>query len=436
MNTESVEKRTVMCRYQGPATGEKVRCNSCAGNVRQKKFACQNENRKGEVVTFLDCQRCAHYAVAGLPLAVEKPADDRKLVETTPNAPSEAVGNPPTAPDKLHAMLKPTGKQKLVLINRRAPGDCLVMTAAIESLAHCYPGRFELHLLTTCPEVYENNPHVASNRPLRSDQENVYGDDHKAIVVESPVLVESNARPIHVLESDIDSLKSRKAALDIPNLFLTTNRPHLYFSEEEQEAEPLVYAKPYWGRKCRYWLLNAGCKADIRTKLWGGYADVVKALRGRVMFVQVGARGDYHQPIEGTLNMVGCTDLRQLINMVRHADGVLTGISFLMHAAASLVKPCVVLAGGIEPKTWNAYAEQKYLSTVGQMDCCQHGGCWRSTVTNPKDCPVPPEQNLGLCKRPLPTVPATAACMGSIAAEEVVREIEKYYLGGAVKAGM
>jgi ADP-heptose:LPS heptosyltransferase len=247
------------------------------------------------------------------------------------------------------------------------------------------------------------------------------------------LLCEANQRPLHVLEGFLDYFRS---VLKLPKLFLVTNRPKLYFSDEEKAAPPLVFAKPFFGRAVRYWLVNAGVKADLRVKQWNGYQDVVDRLQGRVIFVQVGRSSDEHPRLRGVIDMVGKTDMRQLLGLVRGADGILSGISFLMHAAAALEKPAVIVAGGIESRAWNCYQEQKYLDTIGQLDCCSHGGCWRGAVVQPAEVPLDPRMNLGVCLRPLPTVPPTGACMGMIRPEQVVQAIEAYYLGGVLKNGI
>jgi ADP-heptose:LPS heptosyltransferase len=436
--TQQTERRSVMCRYTGPSTGEKVPCGSCAGNVRHKRFACQHEQRKGEQVTFTDCQTCQHYVVAGLPLPEpEKPAENgfvpdplfaRKLAEP-PVIPINGTFLQPPQASRVHQ----STPEKLVLINRLAPGDCLVLTGVIESLAACYPGRFQLTALTTTPEVFENNPHVSVNLHLRGQQDHVLPAGSRLLDVSCPLLVEANQRPLHVLEGFLDFVRCQ---LKLEKLFVTTNRPKLYFSEEEKAATPLVWAKPYFGRPVRYWLLNAGVKGDIRTKLWLGYQKVVDALQGRVTFVQVGAAGHDHPKLSGVIDMVGKTCLRQLINLAKHADGVLSGISFLMHAAAALEKPAVIIAGGIESRAWNSYPEQKYLDTIGQLDCCKHGSCGRSLVVQPAEIPRDPRLNLGVCLRPLPTVPPIAACMGMIQPQAVVDAILGYYAGGVLQTGM
>ena len=52
------------------------------------------------------------------------------------------------------------GPQKLLLLNRLAPGDCLVMTNAIRDLHKSHPGKYLSDVRTPCSEVFENNPYI------------------------------------------------------------------------------------------------------------------------------------------------------------------------------------------------------------------------------------------------------------------------------------
>jgi hypothetical protein len=47
-------------------------------------------------------------------------------------------------------------------------------------------------------------------------------------------------------------------------------------------------------------------------------------------------------------------------------------------AGRALERPCVVVAGGREPPSWEAYPGHRFLHTIGQLPCCARGGCWRS----------------------------------------------------------
>jgi len=158
---------------------------------------------------------------------------------------------------------------------------------------------------------------------------------------------------------------------------------------------------------------------------------------GRIQFVQVGEKGHHHPPLKGVIDLRGRTDLRQLVRLVHHADGVLCGVTLLMHLAAAVEtrpgraknRACVVVAGGREPPNWEAYPHHQFLHTVGALWCCDHGGCWKSRITplgdgDEKD----GEQHL--CVDPVGGLPR---CMDMITPEQVIDRVELYLRGGATR---
>lgn len=233
------------------------------------------------------------------------------------------------------------------------------MTAAIYSLHYAYFGRYTVAVQSPWPEIFEHNPHVVPAQPGMVE-----------IAMRYPAISQSNDRAIHFMQAWCEHL-SDTLGIRIP---LATNRPRLYFDSPEPEQED-------------YWLLCSGIKNDFTAKLWGhhNYQAVVSLLKGSVAFVQVGRKEDDHPRIDGTVDMVGKTSLRDLFNLARRAKGILCGVSLLMHVAAALQKPSVVIAGGREPVAWNAYSRQQYVHTVGTLPCRSVQGhmgeaCWRSRV--------------------------------------------------------
>jgi len=205
---------------------------------------------------------------------------------------------------------------------------------------------------------------------------------------------------------------------------LGTNRPHLYLSDDEKKWMNQV--REVAGHDRPFWLVNAGVKQDYTAKQYPFYQEVVDRLLGRVFFVQVGQAEHLHRPLKGVLDLVGKTDLRQLVRLTHHARGVLTGTSLLMHLAAALERPAVVPAGGREPRNWNTYPIQTLLSSVGTLPCCAVGGCWKSRVVKNGD---GSEQDGSLCERPVLTDPPAGQCMAAITPEEVAAAVLRYENG-------
>lgn len=261
----------------------------------------------------------------------------------------------------------------LLLKTDQAPGDAVVMTAAIYSLHLAHPGKYRTAVdsryeckgvVCDWKEVFQHNPHVVPTEP-----------NMPVLHMHYPAIHQSNDRGIHFMQGWCEFLGSA-LGIHIP---LLTNRPHLYFNTS---TPSLASDRPCW-------LICSGGKSDFTAKLWGqhNYQEVVNRLQGKVNFIQVGARPEDHPPLNNVINLIGKTTLRQLFDLVRYCQGVLCGVSLLMHVAAALEKPCVVIAGGREPLQWNSYSLQHYLHTVGSLPCTSlpprernNEACWRSRV--------------------------------------------------------
>ncbi len=243
----------------------------------------------------------------------------------------------------------------LFLKTDQAVGDTVAMTAAVYSLHKAHPGKYLTAVESPFPEVWEYNPDVS---PVDVGAQEVR--------MHYPAIHQSNERGVHFMQGWCEHL-GRALGIEVP---LMTNRPRLYF---EQDVYP----------QGDYWVVCSGGKRDFTNKQWHWYQTVVDILHGRVKFVQVGENKEDHPRTHGTENLVGETNLRQLFRVVRRARGVLCGVSLLMHVAAALEKPAVVIAGGREPVAWNAYPRQQYVHTVGALPCSSPqgevgGACWRS----------------------------------------------------------
>jgi ADP-heptose:LPS heptosyltransferase len=134
------------------------------------------------------------------------------------------------------------------------------------------------------------------------------------------------------------------------------------------------------------------------------------------------------------LDLVGKTDLRQLVRLVHHAQGVLTCVNVVMHLAAAVEvksgrpknRACVVVAGGREPAHWEAYPHHQFIHTVGALRCCDDGGCWKARVT-PLGDGDEKDRSENLC---VDVVAALPRCLEMISAADVTRRIELYFQGG------
>lgn len=304
----------------------------------------------------------------------------------------------------------------LVLTNYQSPGDVLMLTAAVRDLHRNYPGMFFTDVRTPWPQIWENNPDIT---PL--DQ---FADDTQVIACHYPLIHRANSVPVHFVQGFIHYLN---CIFDL-RIEITEFRGAVYLSEEEKSsssADELTGGLPFW-------IVAAGGKNDFTIKWWDWrrYQQVVDHFRGRILFVQIGDAGHYHPRLENVIDLRGKTDLRQLIRLVYHAEGVLSPVSLPMHLAAAVEtkpgapknRPCVVVAGGREPPHWEAYPHHQFIHTVGALRCCDNGGCWKSR-TVPLGDGAEADLAENLCVDVRGSLPA---CMDMITGDDVIRRIEMY----------
>lgn len=301
----------------------------------------------------------------------------------------------------------------LLLKTDQAPGDAVAMTAAIYSLHRAHPRRYITAVESPYPEVFAHNPDVVGS---------IHVPGAMPLHMHYPAIHQSNERGIHFMQGWCEHLGN---ALGV-NVPLLTNRPHLYFTDPTPPVED-------------YWLICSGGKQDFTNKLWGqrNYQEVVNRLQGSVKFVQVGDNIRHHPKLRGVDDMVGLTSLRGLFDLARQARGVLCGVSLLMHVAAALERPAIIIAGGREPVQWNSYPLQHYVHTVGSLPCRSTQGragvaCWRGRVLPLGDVA---SLDRDLCERPIVTGGSTIPeCMHMISPAHIVDLILRYHHAGIQKA--
>ena len=314
--------------------------------------------------------------------------------------------------------------RKLILRNFQSPGDIVMLTAAVRDLHAACPGEFVTDVRTPCPALWEHNPHIT---PLSGQDRDV-----EVIDCHYPLIHQSNHAPYHFLHGFIDYLNGKLGVAIRPTRFC--GDIHLAPCEKQwiSQVEEIVH----WPMP--FWIVVAGGKRDFTIKWWARerYQAVVDHFAGKIQFVQVGESGHAHPPLRDVIDLRGKTDLRQLIRLTHHAQGVLCPVTLLMHLAAAVEvrpgmpknRPCVVVAGGREPPHWEAYPHHQFLHRAGALRCCDDGGCWKSRVHALGD-GSPLDRVEQLCVDPVGDLPR---CMELIAAADVIRAIELYFAGGAI----
>ncbi len=315
--------------------------------------------------------------------------------------------------------------RKLILINHQAPGDIVMLTAAVRDLHLCYPNQFITDVRTKHPALWENNRYLTSL--------NEADKDVKTIQCHYPLIHKSNWLPYHFVHGFIEFLNEQLNLRIKPTAF----KGDIHLSEKEKESKSQV--QEITGENIPYWLIVSGGKYDFTIKWWDvkRYQQVVDYFQDRICFVQVGEDKHHHPLLKNVIDLRGKTDLRQLIRVVYHAQGVVTPVSLLMHLATAVEtkrrmpkqRPCVVIAGGREPVQWEAYPNHQFIHTIGALSCCETGGCWKSRVKPLHD----GNENDKPDKICVDVVGDLPRCMDMITADEVIRRIEIYLNHDKVK---
>jgi hypothetical protein len=306
--------------------------------------------------------------------------------------------------------------ERLILHIPLSPGDVLTATAAVESLHAAYPGRYATAIRCPVPDIWEHNPHVSE----------IADADGRGLTLQYPLIQRCNQTLLHFLHGYTQNLGDQLGI----SLMLSTNRPHLYLSDDEKKWRNQigdVWEQQLAGRSIPFWIVNAGVKNDFTAKQWPveSYQEVVNATRGRIQWVQIGEKSHDHPDLGGVLDLRGKTDQRQLIRLTYHAQGGMGPVTYLQHLMAAWEKPYLCLLGGREPIQWVQYPRQTTFHSFGSsLACCKGGACWKSRVVPFGD--AADEKNKSLCDHPvLGGLRPVAKCMAMIRPGEVLDVLER-----------
>lgn len=217
--------------------------------------------------------------------------------------------------------------RKLILRNYLSPGDIITLTAAVRDLHESHPGEFLTDVRTPCGALWENSPYII---PLQEGEADV-----EVIDCEYPLIHESNALPYHFIHGFRIFLSMKLGVSIKPRAF----KGDIHVTDEEKGW--LSQVDEITGTAgTRFWIIVSGGKPDFTCKWWDPERSqaVVDHFRGRLLFVQCGATdpGHTHPPLRDVINLVGKTDLRQLVRLMYHADGVVCPVTMYMHLAAAV----------------------------------------------------------------------------------------------------
>ena len=359
--------------------------------------------------------------------------------------------------------------RKILFKHHRAPGDILMLTCGIRDFHFLFPDiKINAQAKSDTQCLFDNNPYIDPS--IKDGDPGV-----ETISVGYPHIQGSNEGYIHFTQSFLSDMivkasineplpmslseflvafynggssDDREGGKDAREPFIGwgkkfqditkkafKQRPDIHLTDKEMKFNPI---KDTYGAD-HYWVIAPGGKRDCTCKMWDWrrFQKVIDHFEGQIKFVTIG-RSDHL--LEKLDNVIDWTDktksIRDLIPLVTHAHGCVSGISFLHHLSAACPhpygseksrKPCVTIYGGREPSSFTWFPHHQSLHTHSAIWCCDNGGCWQSRITPEiKD----PENNSRMCHNTVVDDGKTIQkCMDMIPAEDVIRAISKYYEG-------
>lgn len=257
----------------------------------------------------------------------------------------------------------------LILKNRQGAGDQVLLTAVARDLHAAHPQRFRVAVDCWGMELFQNSPHVVPIEQL--------GADAKRLTIEG--FTPGEDQP-HLVTQFVRNLSRQ---LDLP-IETTRFSGDIHLSREERKSPHPFDGEPYW-------LAWFGGHHGMTTKWWNpDHAQkVVNHFKGKLLFVQAGASGHFHPTIDGAINRVGVSTMRDMVMLMYHAQGGISPVSFGMHLSAAVPtptgglphRPHVVIAGGRESPMIFQYPNHTILHTIGRYRCCRGGACWKNLTT-------------------------------------------------------
>lgn len=264
---------------------------------------------------------------------------------------------------------------KYILKNFQCPGDILMLSACVRDIKIWNP-HFDVDIRTSHDVIFDSNPHITQ---LSEDDPSVRVlDMHYETIHQSNQDMHS-----HFIHGFIKDFNEQSGC----SIKLTAFKPDIHLTEQEKET-PVFEDQPD-----KFVVLNAGGKTDYKTKWWWDTAwkEVVDHCPD-IQFIQVGksdskdtgAGQAVHSTIDSSniMNKIDKTSLRELIRLIYQSIGTLSVVTTVMHVAAAFDRHSAIVAGGHEPWWWEKYPGHDYFHTIGALDCCNDGGCWKKECEN------------------------------------------------------
>lgn len=355
--------------------------------------------------------------------------------------------------------------RKLLFVNHDGLSDTVLLTALVRDFQRATAGDFLIDVHTQGMPLWQYNQHIsrldwravpydgsgqldANEYALPAQKLKIVCYDSEIQVVHlskkghfaaSESLSHINAyHSIHSFAHDVSQKLGLSSIVPIGELkgeIILSDIERGWVSQVEELGIPHTF-----------WIVSTG-GAYERSAMWWDpvrYQGVIDEFQGKITFVQVGLASENQPRLRGVVDLVGRTDLRQLVRLMYHAGGYIGPANFLMHLAAAVpVRPydrklrrrpskraAVIVAGGREPSQWITYEGHQVIHTNGMLSCCAVGGCGKTRCEEPHPLEQTPE---ALCSMPIQISRGVVIprCLDMITARMVIDRVRFYYEGGS-----
>ena len=92
--------------------------------------------------------------------------------------------------------------------------------------------------------------------------------------------------------------------------------------------------------------------------------------------MQIGQAGHHHPRLNGVIDLRGETNLRELVRLVYHSQGVLSSITCVMHLAAAVGTPIIAIWGSSDSRRWRPWnVEHRVVQNPFECNPCPGYRC-------------------------------------------------------------
>ena len=225
-------------------------------------------------------------------------------------------------------------------------GDVLLLTSLVESIKRQYP-KIRINAVTKHCELLKHNKNISSINLGAS----LFTFRHWYLEIR-----QSKNPEKHILTESLEKL-GLSPEIQKPKFFITEKerikRDNLLL---EFNAKPLI-------------AINTVCKEPTKDWIPSYWHELIDRLAEKYFIVQLGNQNEIQS--DKVVSFAGKLTIRESIAVLEKCSLLIGGVSFLMHAAASVGVKSVIIYGGRETPYNSGYSQN--VNVFESIEC---GPCW------------------------------------------------------------